>query len=158
MADGIARATGRQPGPDQLEPFSLGMVEMSRRAGPAALGAALQRLQADVAAYDPWFVGRGLDVVMSPVLQTAAPPLGFVGPSVPFDTLIERLIAYVGYTPYHNVVGAPSMSVPLTWTEAGLPIGTQFAGRVGAEATLLQLAYQLEEARPWAHRIPPIHV
>ena len=44
----------------------------------------------------------------------AAPPprLGFVGPEVPYDTLVERLIEYVGYTPYHNVVGAPSMSVP----------------------------------------------
>jgi amidase len=157
IAGQIRTASGRAPDETMLEPFSLGLAEMSRRAGPAALSQALQRLHANAMAYEPWFVGHQLDVIMSPVLQTPPPPLGFVGPSVPFDTLIERLIAYVGYTPYHNIVGAPAMSVPLNWTADGLPVGTMFAARVGFEAQLLQLAYQLEEARPWAHRIPPVH-
>jgi amidase len=63
----------------------------------------------------------------------------------------------VGYTPIHNVAGAPSMSVPLNWTETGLPIGTMFSARRGNERTLFELAYQLEAARPWAAHIPPIH-
>ncbi|MCH1932166.1 amidase family protein, partial [Shewanella sp. A25] len=67
------------------------------------------------------------------------------------------LIEYVGYTTYHNVVGAPAMSVPLNWTDAGLPVGTQFAARVGHEGLLFQLAYQLEAAQPWAQRLPPVH-
>jgi amidase len=46
-----------------------------------------------------------------------------------FPELTERLNAYVGYTPVHNVAGAPSMSVPLHWTADGLPVGVQFAGR-----------------------------
>jgi amidase len=48
------------------------------------------------------------------------------------------------------------MSVPLYWSDEGLPIGTHFMGRFGAEATLFRLAAQLEEARPWKHRRPPV--
>jgi amidase len=49
------------------------------------------------------------------------------------------------------------MSVPLDWTEGGLPVGTMFAAKPGQEGLLFQLAYQLEAARPWAQKIPPIH-
>jgi amidase len=54
-----------------------------------------------------------------------------------------------------NVTGQPAMSVPLYWTEAGLPIGVQLVGRFGADGSLFQLAGQLERARPWLERIPP---
>jgi len=158
FADRLARAMGRAPDSTVLEDFSLGLVEMARKAGAPALGAALQRLQADALAYDTWFPAHQFDVVLSPVLSSGPPRLGEVGPLVPFDTLVGRLIEYVGYTPIHNIAGAPAMSVPLHWTEAGLPIGTMFATRAGAERTLFELAYELEAAQPWAHRIPGTHV
>lgn len=157
LAGEVGKALGRAPDERVLEPFSLGMAEMFLKAPQDALDAALQRLHAAAMAYDPWFVAGGFDVVLSPVLSAPPPPLGFVGPDTPFDTLVARLIEYVGYTTYHNVVGAPAMSVPLNWTPAGLPVGSQFAARVGQEGLLFQLAYQLEAARPWAGRIPPVH-
>jgi amidase len=158
IAQRIAHAIGRAPDGRDLEGFSLGLVEMARRAGPAALGPVLQRLQANALAYDTWFPAHQYDVVLSPVLSSGPPLLGEVGPLVPFEALVARLTEYVGYTPIHNVAGAPAMSVPLYWTQAGLPIGTMFAARAGNERTLFELAYELEAANPWAHRIPAVRV
>jgi amidase len=81
--------------------------------------------------------------------------LGEHATDLPFETLFDRVVDNVAYTPVFNVAGTPAMSVPLYWSEDALPIGSQFAARVGAEATLLGLAYQLEAARPWADRWAP---
>jgi amidase len=84
-------------------------------------------------------------------------PLGtFESP--PDDPLygFTRAAEFVPFTPLQNATGQPAMSVPLYWNEGGLPIGTHFVGRFGDEATLFRLAAQLEEARPWAHKRPPV--
>ncbi|OJZ75523.1 amidase [Mycobacterium paraffinicum] len=70
------------------------------------------------------------------------------------DQLIEESLGWVPYTQLANITGRPAISVPLHWTHAGLPLGVQLVGRLGADGDLLQLAAQLEEARPWAHRHP----
>jgi amidase len=158
MVEGVSRATGRKPDETQFEPFTLSLVEQFRKTPPAELPRAFQRLSANALAYDTWFPAHFFDVVLSPVLATPPPLLGEVGPSVPFDTLVPRLKEYVGYTPIHNIAGAPAMSVPLYWTRDGLPVGSMFSARAGNERTLFELAYELEQARPWAQRIPPVHV
>ncbi len=107
LADALTKAMGKAPDTSVLEPFSLGMVEVARKAGPQAVGAAVGRLQANALAYDTWFPSHQFDVVLSPVLSSPAPKLGVVGPLVDFDTLTARLTEYVGYTPIHNIAGAP---------------------------------------------------
>ena len=69
---------------------------------------------------------------------------------------IARLGEYTCFTLVGNATGQPGISLPLHWSDDGLPIGVQFLGRYGDEATLLQLAGQLERAHPWAHRRPAL--
>ena len=68
--------------------------------------------------------------------------------------LADKTFDFIPYTPIFNATGQPAMSVPLHWNAAGLPIGMQFVGRFGDEATLFRLAGQLERAQPWFDRAP----
>ena len=63
---------------------------------------------------------------------------------------------YMPATSMFNMSGQPAMSVPLAWNAAGLPLGMMFAARFGDEATLFRLAGQLEQARPWKGKFPPV--
>ena len=58
------------------------------------------------------------------------------------------------FTLIANITGQLAMSVPLYWTESGLPCGVQFLGRIGDEATLLRMTGQLEKAKPWSDKKP----
>ncbi len=70
------------------------------------------------------------------------------------DEIISDNLGWVPYTQLANLTGRPAISVPLHWTDAGLPLGVQFVGRLGADGDLLRLAAQLEEAQPWVQRYP----
>ena len=70
--------------------------------------------------------------------------------------LADKTFEFIPYTPVFNVTGQPAMSVPLHWNADGLPMGMHFVGRFGDEATLFRLAGQLERARPWKDRRPPV--
>ncbi|TVS19152.1 MAG: amidase [Planctomycetaceae bacterium] len=92
------------------------------------------------------------DLILSPVLGHATPELGYLSPELPFPELIRRLTGYVGFTPINNASGEPAISLPLAQSDEGLPIGVQLSARMGDERTLLEIAYELEQASPW-HRI-----
>lgn len=90
------------------------------------------------------------DVLLSPVLGHEPPALGQMGPELPFELAMERLTKFVPFTPAQNVAGTPALSLPTgRLTANGLPVAIQFAAAKGRERTLLELAYQIEEARPW---------
>ncbi len=111
----------------------------------------LQHIGRDVAG----FFGD-YDVWLTPTLAQPPVPLGY------FDYTpetrnqhIARLGEYTGFTLIANATGRPAISLPLHWNDDGLPIGVQLMGRYGDETTLIRLAAQLEQARPWSDRRPP---
>jgi amidase len=142
---------GRAPGPQELEPFTLELIDWATTLGPHAQPDS-ERAIADAArAYLHLFERH--DVVLSPTLAVPSWPIGHLAPSVGRETLIRRTEEMVGYTPVHNAAGCPAMSVPLGGHD-GLPIGIHFAAAPGADGLLLSLAYALEEASPWADARP----
>ena len=90
------------------------------------------------------------DVIMSPTLAHTTPEIGFLDPAGDFDEIFDRLRRYVAFTPANNTAGLPGISLPLATTAAGLPLGIHFSADLGDEKTLLELAYELEAATPFA--------
>ena len=99
---------------------------------------------------------RDYDVILTPTLGTVPGRHGLMGLSASYDDYMRGHAAFIPFTPLANWTGQPAMSVPLYSTADGLPVGTHFFGRFGDEATLFRLARQLEIAKPWATRRPPI--
>jgi amidase len=93
------------------------------------------------------------DVVLTPTLADVAPRIGHLAPTANYQQIIDRLIEWVAFTPLQNATGEPAISLPLAESASGMPVGMMFAAPLGQEARLLELAYELEEARPW----PRIH-
>ncbi|MFF7178096.1 amidase [Streptomyces sp. NPDC008121] len=151
MLSFLLGVTGRTLGADfdrrRMDGLSRGLREAYVREWRRTPGV-LRRLKRTSQAYAAAF--RGLDLVLTPVLAHTTPPIGHLGPDVPYATLIERILAYVAFTPVNNVVGNPSLSLPAPGaTEDGLPVGVLFSGRPGKERTLLELAFELEADRPF---------
>jgi amidase len=130
----------------KLDGFTLGLRRRFLREA-WQLPKAIYDLRAGARAYTGMF-GR-YDLVLSPVLGHTTPRLGHLSPTVPFDELLDRLLDYVSFTPANNVAGTPAISLPMGSTDAGLPIGIQLAAGRGEERTLLEIALQLEQLRPW---------
>ncbi len=142
---------------DQVEPLSWALYEMGRQiSAPEYMQAitALQRVSRQFARFFVYY-----DILLTPTLAEPPVPLGT------FDATADdpmkgfrRSKTFVPFTPICNVTGQPAMSVPLFWNQEELPVGSHFLARFGDEATLFRLAAQLEEARPWKDKIPPVSV
>ncbi|MBI3786094.1 MAG: amidase [Deltaproteobacteria bacterium] len=92
---------------------------------------------------------EGYDVVLSPVLAHTTPKLGYLSPEHDFDVLFDRLTRYVSFTPLNNAAGGPGISLPMGATADGLPVAVHFSANHGDERTLLELAFEIETAKPW---------
>jgi amidase len=91
---------------------------------------------------------RTYDAVLTPTVADETPRIGYLAPT-DYQQVMERLIDWVAFTPVQNVTGDPAISLPLAQSADGMPVGMMLAADIGQEALLLQLAYELEEARPW---------
>jgi len=136
-----------------LEPLTLQLATQYRAAPAGAIDAAVAHLNQVAAQYEAMFAN--MDLMLTPVLAKPPPLIGELAPTLPMDVGFARVREYAVYTPLENAVGAPAMSVPLGFSTDGLPIGSHFAAPKGEERRLLELAYELEFAHPWAGRHPP---
>ncbi|HXJ19791.1 MAG TPA: amidase [Polyangia bacterium] len=176
----LAQATkrlGRRPRRGDIESATALTALIGRQR--TALEAALARERLDRISGRAAELVQRFDLILSPALATPPPPLGAIKPSgleafgqelllrlhlgvllrIPgvIDASVRRVFSFIPFSPLANVAGLPAMSVPLSWNAQGLPIGSQLMARLGDEATLFRVAAQLEQARPWRDRRPPIH-
>jgi amidase len=153
--DGIGIVTGRTITAAQVEPLTWALCEMGRKQSASTYLLSLSFLQRVARDIGRFFLTY--DVWLTPSLSEPPVPLGTFdsSPENPLQGL-RRAEQFVPFTPICNATGQPAMSVPLYWNAEGLPVGVHFVGRFGDEATLFRLAGQLESARPWAGRKPPI--
>lgn len=148
-----AQALGKEPTLDEVERLTLRTAE-GGRAIPAhvyvrAMGA-IHQTGRILAAFCEHY-----DVMLTPTLVSPPVPIGWLNPNMEdLDTYSERFGKFWGFTNLHNATGQPAISLPLHWTEDGLPVGVQFAAAFGNELMLLRLARQLEQAAPWFDKRP----
>ena len=148
---------GRDLTAADVEPITLELGNRGSETTAAEYVAAVAGLQ---------MVGRQVarffqryDIWLTPVLSAPPPSLGYLhpGPSeADLRPYSRRVREWVPYTQLANATGQPAASIPLHWTADGLPVGVQVMARFGDECTLLRLAAQLEEARPWRDKRPPL--
>ncbi|MGX5805955.1 amidase [Bradyrhizobium sp. Arg314] len=152
-----ARAMGRTISADTLEPVSLKLYERSRNK-PLSIwndvNEGFRRMRFQVAEAIDSF-----DIVLTPTQPVVASPHGGIY-SLTNPTISAEEWTRKGYMACHrpifNITGQPAVSLPLAQSIDGLPIGLQIVGRFGDEATLVRVARDLEEARPWRARRPKI--
>ncbi len=157
FADTLAAAMGRRPGPDTLEAATLACYEDGRRYSGLDLVRAMDHGGQVSRSVGAFF--SDVDVMVTPTIGRPPAPLGEIDQDRAGITAMEwtrQVFDYCPFTPLYNTTGQPAISLPLHYTAAGLPIGVQFAARLGEEAILLQLAAQIEAAQPWKARTPPL--
>ncbi len=155
LIDGTAMLTGREPHENDFQGLTWGLYQMGKQITAAQYQMCWFQLHAigrQVALFHETY-----DLWMTPTL--AEPPVRNgtfdfheKDPMKGFAPMID----YLPVTPLQNATGQPAITLPLHWAANGLPVGVHFAARFGDETTLLKLAAQLEKAKPWAAKHPPI--
>jgi len=150
--DAEAERRGRAIEEGELEPLTVSTYRRGQTVAGPAYVRALAALHAYARAEAQLF--ETYDVLLLSTLGQPAIPLGWL-----FEArgkVGERLGQFMPNTQPFNITGQPAMTAPLAWSRSGLPIGMQFVARMGEEGLLFSLAGQLEQARPWFDKAPPL--
>jgi amidase len=142
--------------PDDLEHRSATLVAAGKRIDDERFSVATRTMEKVAAAYLDSL--SEFDIWVTPTFSTEVVRVGVFGPNVAWLDQRDHLVDYAGYCWIDNFAGTPSISLPMGFSDNGLPVGIQFATRPGGEALLLAVAYQLEAAIEWWRHTPPIWV
>jgi amidase len=159
--DGWSARAGDRIGADDVEPLTWALAELARALPTPALLRSLDWLMKTTRLVAEWWEpadgSRGFDLLLTPTL--AEPPVLLGTFDAPPENPLAgfmRAASFTPFTPPFNVTGQPAISLPMSWTAEGLPIGVQLVAAYGREDLLVRVAAQLEEANPWGSRCPPI--
>jgi amidase len=155
--DAAAAKLGRPLVAEDVEPLTWTVAQAGRAVSAPAYVAAVAANHAHGRRLAAWWA-EGFDLLLTPTCAKPPPPIGHFA-SPPENPLAGYLRAapYGAFTMHWNVSGQPAISLPLHWSADGLPVGVQLVAASGCEDLLLRVAAQLEAARPWADRLPPLH-
>jgi amidase len=153
----LGALAGRALTADDVEPVTWAQAELGRAVTADAYLEAVEALRAWSRRTARWWEpddGPGFDLLLTPTMARPPAPLGEIrGDDA--EGAIFAATPYAAFTVPFNVTGQPAMSVPLHWAD-GLPIGVQLVAATGREDLLFRVAAQLEAARPWHDRHPPV--
>jgi amidase len=155
--DDFSNSVGKPIGAGDVEPLTWALAESGREVTAVQYRESVRLMEEVARASAAWWE-HGFDLLLTPTLGEPPLPLGTLD-SRPDDPMhgYFRAAEFVPFTAQFNVTGQPAVSVPLFWNAEGLPIGSQLVAAHGREDLLLRVAAQLEQARPWADRRPPVH-
>ncbi len=157
LAD-LEQMLGRRVEREDVEPYLWELADLG--SPPVSADQYLRAAevqQAWAARLADWWA-QGFDLLVTPAVSEPAVALEEldatrIGPAA----LLDRMGAHMAFTEPFNATGQPAITLPLHWTPDGLPVGVQLVAALGREGLLLRVAAQLEAARPWRDRLPPIH-
>jgi amidase len=154
----LSEILGRPATRDDVEPFTWSARELMPSATLDEYLAAIQWVMGLWRRRVVEWWSTGFDLLVTP---TVCEPPVTLDSMMPVDDrpleLMARIDRHVFFTSPFNLTGQPAISLPLHWTSDGLPVGIQLIGAMGREDLLIRIASQLEQARPWIHRLPPVH-
>ena len=152
--DGWIALTRREPAPDELEPATWELLAEGRRHSASEVEEARQRVVAGVRPIREWWAG-GFDLLLTPTTNGIPPAIGAFSRLDVAEQGWQLAEAFGLYTVPYSFTGQPAISLPATWAD-GMPMGIQLVADHGREDLLIRVASQLEQARPWVDRWPPI--
>lgn len=154
--DYIAQITGVKPNARSLQGLTMGLYEAGKRTSAGTYLNAITMLQGAARTVARWH--QTYDVWLTPTLGGPPPKVGTINfDERDWQKAYAPIIDLVPFTALQNATGQPAINLPLHWNRINLPIGTQFVGRFGDEATLVRLAAQLEKAQPWKGKRPGLY-
>jgi amidase len=167
---------GRRPRRGELEPATLALSLLADALSANEYATALRGLELMGREVGAFFADY--DILLTPTLASPPPRIGSLAPTPAervqlkilglfgsgrlvkaaglIDEVAKNALDFIPFTPIFNATGHPAMSVPLSWNDAGLPVGVHFVAHFGREDILFRLAGQLERARPWFDRVPEL--
>jgi amidase len=152
----LERVINRPITADEVEPLTWALAEAGRKhgAGEYLMAVGLHQLVSRV--IGGWLDSE-FDLLLTPTVGEPPPLLGSYDDSGPDPmAAIRRAWPTAAFSGIFNATGQPAISLPLHWTDDGLPVGIQLVAALGREDLLIQVAAQLERERPWTSRTPPV--